>query len=98
MEVIDVPPALLKKAEILQINNKTFELIQLIQASHKNKEDKMQAYDKLKLLDRSLETKMSECMKIRDREQKKALIAQIVESKTRSGSVLTELRKLADLS
>jgi hypothetical protein len=98
MEVIDVPPALMKKAEIQQINNKTFELIQLIQAPHKNKEDKMQAFDKLKLLDRSLETKMSECMKIKDRDLKKSLIGQIVESKNRSGSVLTELRKLTDLS
>ena len=98
MQVIDVPEALLKKAEIQQINNKTFELIQLIQAPHKNKEDKMQAFDKLKLLDRSLETKMTECMRIKDRELKKSLIGQIVESKNRSGSVLTELRKLADLS
>ena len=58
----------------------------------------MQAFDKLKLLDRSLETKMSECMRIKDRELKKSLIGQIVESKNRSGSVLSELRKLTDLS
>jgi hypothetical protein len=95
---VDAPESLKKKAEILQINNMTFELIQIIQANHKNREDKMQAYDRLKLLDRSLETKMTECMKIKDREQKKLLIAQIMESKTRSGSVLSELRKLADLS
>ena len=41
---------------------------------------------------------MTECMRIKDRELKKSLIGQIVESKNRSGSVLSELRKLTDLS
>ena len=98
MVVMDVPEALLKKAEIQQINSLTFQLIQLIQSSDKSKEAKYEAFDKIKLLDRSLETKMTECMKIKDREQKKSLIAQIIESKTRSGSVISELRSLADLS
>jgi hypothetical protein len=46
----------------------------VIQAAHKNKEDKMNAYETLKLLDRTLEAKMGDCMKLKDRELKKALI------------------------
>jgi hypothetical protein len=70
----------------------------LIQSPNQSKEAKYEAFDKLKLLDRSLETKMSECMKIKDRDLKKSLIGQIIESKTRSGNVIGELRSFVDLS
>ena len=56
------------------------------------------ALEKLKQIDRSLEVKVVEYMKIKNKELKKELMTQISECKSRSHNVIQELRNLTDLS
>lgn len=60
-------------AEIQYINQQTFDLIQQIQ-NIGNKEEKVAALELLKVIDRSLDNKFEEFMKIKDRENRKKLI------------------------
>ena len=71
--VIDDPPAAMKAmADLDFINSQTFKLIQKIQQAT-TKNDRTSAYENLKVIDGTLDAKMVDFMKIRDKDLKKEL-------------------------
>ena len=97
VEAQDVPPAVRKQAEIEICNQQTFELIQQIQ-SQDVQVNKKQAFEKLQLINKSLDTKYEECLAIKGRITRKKLMAQLQECRTRTSQVISELRGVSDFS
>ena len=97
VEAQDVPLVVRKKAEIEICNQQTFELIQQIQ-SQDVKVDKKQAFEKLQLINKSLDKKYEECFAIKERTIKKKLMGQLQECSTRTSQVISELRNVSDFS
>ena len=96
--VIDDPPAAMKAmADLDFINSQTFKLIQKIQQAT-TKNDRTSAYENLKVIDGTLDAKMVDFMKIRDKDLKKELQAKLQECKTRTSKVIAMLRGIQDLS
>ena len=96
-KIEEVPIVLRSQAEVQVINRQTFDLIQLMQ-SQASSVNKKEAFEKLKQIDRSLDSKLQMCMQIKQRTVKKNLIEQIMECRKRTGAVIQELRNLTDFS
>jgi hypothetical protein len=96
--IIQEPPAALKAmADLDFINGQTFKLIQTIQQAA-TKGDRVAAYENLKVIDGTLDAKMVEFMKIKDKDLKKDLQAKLQECKTRTSKVIAMLRQIQDLT
>lgn len=62
------------------------------------KVDKKQAFEKLQLINKSLDKKYEECFAIKERITKKKLMEQLMECRTRTSQVISELRHVSDFS
>jgi hypothetical protein len=92
MKVIDVPDTFMLSAEIEQIKDKIFYHILIIQNKDYTILEKRDAYEELKALDRSLDTKNELCIKLKDKSTKKRLLGLILECKSMSTNILSFLR------
>jgi len=97
MKVLEPPVGLLRQAEVGLLNKQTFELIQKIQNTSVKSTMKKEAFEQLMQLNRSLDFKVDDFMKIRNKDEKKALLTAVHECRTRSNYVISVLREAQSL-
>lgn len=93
----EIPDGRKREAELQLINQRTFELVQLIQKGSTSKKDKLEAYSQIQEINRNLDAKMEEFMKVKDRQLRKVLLQGIQESKQRTSGVISILRECHSL-
>ena len=97
LEITDVPDDMKFRAEIENLNQKTFKLIQKIQDKSKSKKEKTDAYDELKSYDGYVDRMHETCLRIKDRDLKKELFGKLLEAKTMQGNIYKHLRNETNL-
>ena len=97
LEVADPPAGLKSLADIDWCNQLTFDLIQRVQKAETDLDRKM-ALNKLVVIDSTLDARMQQFMKIKDRQLKKKLIGQLLECNERTSHFIGLLRGVQDLS
>ena len=87
----------MRDAELKLINKRTFDLIQTIQKGSGSKKDKMEAYSQIQEINRNMDAKLEQFMKIKDKNLKKTLLQGIYESKSRTNGIISILRDCHNL-